>query len=272
MHCGCNIINGNRILKVANHNKYNSKHPNKTAEIHFSKHLTTSNSFLVVNANDILTNQDNNQWYKDGLKLVQDNLKVKSNTNTAKNAILFVGDGMGYTTITATRILDGQMKGHSGEENVLSWESFPWSGQAKTYNVDTQGADSAASATAFMNGIKTLDSKWIEVEFYEMMLCQKESRQDFIDGEGIGPKADVLTLGSITGSFSIVCSKGAGQRILQSDWFLKQERFSLCPWETVMPHCIDFSPSVFMNKLAVVFYDQTTQVPLSSLLHSKESL
>ena len=39
-----------------------------------------------------------------------------------------------------------------------------------------------------------------------------------------------------------------------------------------MPHCIDFFPSVFMNKLAVVFYDQTTQVPLSSLLHSKESL
>lgn len=43
-----------------------------------------------------------------------------------------------------------------------------------------------------------------------MMLCQKESRQDFIDGEGIGPRADVLTSGSITGSFSIVCSKGAG--------------------------------------------------------------
>ena len=33
-----------------------------------------------------------------------------------------------------------------------------------------------------------------------------------------------------------------------------------------------FFPSVFKNKLVVVFYDQTTQVPLSSLLHSKESL
>lgn len=112
----------------------------------------------VVNADDILTNQDNNQWYRDGLKLVQDNLMVKPNTNTAKNAILFVGDGMGITTVTATRILDGQMKGKSGEENVLSWETFPWSGLAKTYNVDTQGADSASSATAFMNGIKTLDN------------------------------------------------------------------------------------------------------------------
>ena len=116
------------------------------------------NSFLAVYG-DILTNQDKNQWYKDGVKLIQDNLKVKPNTNTAKNAILFVGDGMGITTITATRILDGQMKGNSGEENVLSWEMFPWSGQAKTYNVDVQGADSASSATAFMIGIKTHDSK-----------------------------------------------------------------------------------------------------------------
>ena len=78
---------------------------------------------------------------------------------TAKNAILFVGDGMGITTITSARILDGQMKGQSGEENVLSWESFPWSGQVKTYCVDQQGADSAASATAILSGIKTKDGK-----------------------------------------------------------------------------------------------------------------
>ena len=63
------------------------------------------------------------------------------------------------TTITAARILDGQMKGQSGEENVLSWETFPWSAQVKTYCVDQQGADSAASATAFLNGIKTNDGK-----------------------------------------------------------------------------------------------------------------
>ena len=72
-------------------------------------------------------NQQKNQWYKDGVDLIQDNLKVKPNMNTAKNAILFMGDGMGITTVTAARILDGQMKGKLGEENVLSWETFPWS-------------------------------------------------------------------------------------------------------------------------------------------------
>ena len=62
---------------------------------------------------------------------------------------------MGISTITATRILDGQMKGKSGEENVLIWETFPWSAQAKTYAVDHQNADSAASATALLTGVKT---------------------------------------------------------------------------------------------------------------------
>ncbi|KAJ7388199.1 hypothetical protein OS493_039271 [Desmophyllum pertusum] len=57
---------------------------------------------------DIFRNQDTNSWYKDGVKLIQDNLGVKPNTNTAKSAILFLGDGMGFSTITAGRILDGR--------------------------------------------------------------------------------------------------------------------------------------------------------------------
>ena len=43
----------------------------------------------------------------------------------AKNAILFMGECMGITTTTAAGILDGQMKGKTGEETVLSWETFP---------------------------------------------------------------------------------------------------------------------------------------------------
>lgn len=104
---------------------------------------------------DLFRNQDNNQWYMDGVKLIEDNLKIKPNTNTAKSAILFLGDGMGISTITATRFLVGQSKGKQGEETVLSWELFPWTALAKTYAVNLQGTDSASSATAFLNGIKT---------------------------------------------------------------------------------------------------------------------
>ena len=41
---------------------------------------------------------------------------------SAKNVILFIGDGMGVSTVTAARIFDGQSRGESGEENVLSFE------------------------------------------------------------------------------------------------------------------------------------------------------
>ena len=108
---------------------------------------------------DIFRNQDDNSWYKEGVKLVEDNLKVKPNLNTAKSAILFLGDGMGITTITATRFLDGEQRGKSAEKNVLSWEMFPWSALAKTYAVNLQGTDSASCATAFLNGIKTNKGK-----------------------------------------------------------------------------------------------------------------
>lgn len=73
----------------------------------------------------------------------------------AKNVILFVGDGMGVSTVTAARILDGQMNGLAGEENQLSFDKFPFSGLSKTYNVDAQTPDSAGTMTAMMSGIKT---------------------------------------------------------------------------------------------------------------------
>lgn len=105
---------------------------------------------------DIFANQEENAWYEQGVKLIKDNVKVKPNTDTAKSAVLFLGDGMGISTVTAARIFDGQQKNMEyGEENVLSWEVFPWTALAKTYTVDMQGTDSASSATAFLNGIKT---------------------------------------------------------------------------------------------------------------------
>lgn len=63
---------------------------------------------------------------------------VKSKGNIAKNVILFIGDGMGMSTITATRIYKNQRKGGLGEENELSFEKFPFVGLAKTYEVDYQ--------------------------------------------------------------------------------------------------------------------------------------
>lgn len=73
----------------------------------------------------------------------------------ARNVILFVGDGMSMSTITAARILEGQLEGGLGEGNALSFEAFKNVGLVKTYNLDRQVPDSAGTMTAMMSGQKT---------------------------------------------------------------------------------------------------------------------
>jgi len=73
----------------------------------------------------------------------------------AKNAILFLGDGLGLSTVTAARILEGQLRGQPGEENLLAFESFPHIALIKTYNTNQQTPDSAGTMTAIVTGEKT---------------------------------------------------------------------------------------------------------------------
>lgn len=73
----------------------------------------------------------------------------------AKNVILFIGDGMGISTITAARIFAGQRQGHPGEEHQLSFDQFPNVALVKTYNTDAQVPDSAGTITAILSGQKT---------------------------------------------------------------------------------------------------------------------
>lgn len=85
----------------------------------------------------------------------EEQAKVTGIKGSAKNVILFVGDGMGISTVTAARILEGQLMGKDGEEHQLSFETFPFAGLTKTYNVDAQTPDSAGTMTAMMSGVKT---------------------------------------------------------------------------------------------------------------------
>lgn len=94
-------------------------------------------------------------WLAQGKATVQSKLQQRTNKRRAKNVILFVGDGMGISTLTAGRIMEGQMAGRSGEENLLSFENFPYTALVKTYNVDAQVPDSAGTASALNTGTKT---------------------------------------------------------------------------------------------------------------------
>ena len=97
------------------------------------------------------------EWYAAGQRAVEEASKLQANTAPARNVILFIGDGMGVSTVTAARILEGQRRGESGEENLLSFERFPYVALSKTYSVNQQTSDSAPTMTAMMTGVKTKD-------------------------------------------------------------------------------------------------------------------
>ena len=101
--------------------------------------------------------EDANTWYQDGQEALAAAKKLYPNNRKAKNVILFVGDGMGVSTVTAARILEGQLKGLDGERNKLSFEKLPYLALSKTYSANQQTPDSAPTMTAMVTGVKTND-------------------------------------------------------------------------------------------------------------------
>ena len=96
-----------------------------------------------------------NTWFTSGQEAIERRLAQRANVKSARNIILFIGDGMGVSTVTAARILDGQSKGTQGEKNILSFETFPNVALVKTYNTNQQVSDSAGTASTMNTGIKT---------------------------------------------------------------------------------------------------------------------
>ncbi|NXS14882.1 PPBI phosphatase, partial [Neodrepanis coruscans] len=93
-------------------------------------------------------------WYNQAAAAIEASFKIEPRIRQAKNLILFLGDGFGIPTITATRILKGQQQGKLGPETPLALDSFPYVALSKTYNVDRQVPDSAGTATAYLCGVK----------------------------------------------------------------------------------------------------------------------
>ena len=120
---------------------------------------TEIKSASTSGADSEILNTIENNWYTESAAAVASTnsqiQRLATQAGSAKNIILFVGDGMGVSTVTAARILDGQQKGGLGEENSLSFDRFPFVGLSKTYNVDAQTPDSAGTMTAMISGIKT---------------------------------------------------------------------------------------------------------------------
>jgi len=97
-----------------------------------------------------------NTWQQQGKQALKQAQALHANAHQkAKNVILFVGDGMGVSTITASRIFAGQQQGLKGEGYQLSFEQFPYLALSKTYSANQQTSDSAPTMSAMMTGVKT---------------------------------------------------------------------------------------------------------------------
>ncbi|XP_043301618.1 intestinal-type alkaline phosphatase-like [Cervus canadensis] len=93
-------------------------------------------------------------WNRQAAQALDVAKKLQPIQTAAKNVILFLGDGMGVSTVTATRILKGQMNGKLGPETSLAMDQFPYMALSKTYNVDRDVPDSTGTATAYLCGVK----------------------------------------------------------------------------------------------------------------------
>jgi len=127
-----------------------------------SRNLVALSMLLVLTiasaaaAEDAADPREANPWFAAGRQAAADARRFIQGEPAATNVILFVGDGMGVATVTAARILEGQRRGETGEENLLSFEAFPYVALSKTYNTDAQISDSASTMTAMVSGVKTL--------------------------------------------------------------------------------------------------------------------
>ncbi|SNR99076.1 alkaline phosphatase [Methylobacillus rhizosphaerae] len=101
--------------------------------------------------------EDASTWYQEGQQALATAKKLQPNHHQARNVILFVGDGMGVSTVTAARILEGQLQGREGERNKLAFETLPYLALSKTYSANQQTADSAPTMSAIVTGVKIND-------------------------------------------------------------------------------------------------------------------
>lgn len=161
------------------------------------------------------------KWQTDGWNALERAKREKIRRGPARNVILFIGDGMGVSTLTAARILEGQQRGQSGEENRLSFEDFPFTALSKTYSTDQQVSDSAPTMTAIMSGIKTREGI--------LGVTQGAQRQNFnsVKGHEIksllemaeekGLSTGVVTTTRLTHATPAACFAHSAERNWESD-------------------------------------------------------
>ena len=159
-------------------------------------------------------------WFESGAQLIEARHQLKK-PSRAKNIILFVGDGMSLTTVSAARILEGQQLGGTGEEHFLFFEQFPNVALSKTYNTNQQTPDSAGTMTAMATGVKSfagaisVDATATRGDCSSMHDAMRPSLMDLANWAGLA--TGIVTTTRITHATPAALYAKAAERRWESD-------------------------------------------------------
>ena len=151
----------------------------------------------------------------------------------ARNVILFVGDGMGISTVTAARIFDGQSQGKTGEEHSLAFDDFPHVALVKTYNTNQQVADSAGTATAMMTGSKTRAGVINVGPDVNRRSCSETAESALVPlsrtAKERGKSAGFVTTTRVTHATPATTYASISERDWEADTFMSEDVWTECP-------------------------------------------
>jgi alkaline phosphatase len=208
-------------------------------------------------------------WLQSGKQSVEAAELLKISQRQAKNVILFVGDGMGISTITAARIMEGQSKPNNrgGEENSLSFETFPYLALSKTYSANQQTPDSAPTMSAIITGVKTNDgelSVGMQVSRREKSIERVNAYQTktlIEQAEEHGLATGIVTTARVTHATPGACYAHTSER----DWESDAQMPSDASVKDIARQLIDFSygngPEVVMGGGRSMFLPTTLADP-----------
>lgn len=118
---------------------------------------------------------DKSYWYDKNQNLIHNRMRNihVDYLPRVKNVIIFIGDGMGLTTITASRTLKRQITKNPNAKLII--DEFPATAMLQTDIANSQIPESAASSTALFCGVKTnFESLGVDVTAMGRDTCSNE--------------------------------------------------------------------------------------------------
>lgn len=227
--------------------------------------------------------EQGNRWLLERLSDLEMRQKQQVSALPAKNIILFVGDGMSITTLTAARIWQGQQLGGLGEEHFLHFETFPHTALIKTYNTNQQTPDSAGTMSAMMTGVKTragLISMGPEQNRGDCKGSQQHHQQTLFEwGHLQGFNTGVVTTARLTHATPAATYAHSPERYWESDY----TRYPNAYWygcdsiakqlvHSAFPAGLDLAFGGGASNLESYFADFEQQFPQGRLLTSRQQL